>query len=643
MLPAPHLRTRGGRRLTRALVFATAAALVGTMSLATSTTASAILPGQTKTISGVVRNHDGTPASGKTVSFDNVTCDATHTDLTGPDDTAGTTTGADGSFSFDAFASQCYEVSVGEFFYQGSLRSEITVPAGTTGLTLTLPGAIDVHLTLPGVPTGTQVVLAAPMDYSGVSLWYPVDIGTTAAGGSVTLTALPGAIHTVMISRSGDYYTQYLGGRTVEPSRSGGAGTFTAPATGTSFNLTGTVKKSSPVNLSLSNIDVGATVSSLSLGALNSSISPTTTTTTTATGITLRGLTPGPQYLSVDGTLGATPVRGDAFDVAVTTGTAPVSASINATTFGTLLSTPSSSVTVSGSYQVGSRLTTKVSLQGTAAAFAEQPGTRYRHYWLAGGYPTGANSFALIGTGASLTVPSNFASYDYVILISIVSSPGQKPAFLQGIGYISPRLLAAFGGSSTIYPTGAVVAGTTPFPSALPAITGTARTGRTLTATPGAWSQSPTGFTYQWKRNGKAIAGAKAKTYRPGAADVGKRLTVTVTPVKAGHTVSSLTTAPTAKVAKAKPKVTAKPAKKTVAKGKKAKVSVKVTAPGLVATGKVTVRFGKSKVTRSLKKGKVTVSSKKLSTRGKVKITVTYGGSGALATSKAKAVTITVR
>ena len=74
-----------------------------------------------------------------------------------------------------------------------------------------------------------------------------------------------------------------------------------------------------------------------------------------------------------------------------------------------------------------------------------------------------------------------------------------------------------------------------PVEEALPTITGTAQSGQSLTASTGSWTESPTGFAYQWQRcdakgaNCSAISGATAQTYLIGSLDVGSTLRVTVT------------------------------------------------------------------------------------------------------------------
>jgi Zn-dependent metalloprotease len=65
--------------------------------------------------------------------------------------------------------------------------------------------------------------------------------------------------------------------------------------------------------------------------------------------------------------------------------------------------------------------------------------------------------------------------------------------------------------------------------TAAPTITGTARVGSTLTATPGTWSPAATSVDHQWLRNGSPISGATSSTYALAAADYGTRVSVRVT------------------------------------------------------------------------------------------------------------------
>ncbi len=70
---------------------------------------------------------------------------------------------------------------------------------------------------------------------------------------------------------------------------------------------------------------------------------------------------------------------------------------------------------------------------------------------------------------------------------------------------------------------------------AVPKITGTKGVGKKLTTSNGSWSPTPTSYTYRWKRNGVAIAGATRRTYTPTKADAGRYIKVTVTARRAGY------------------------------------------------------------------------------------------------------------
>jgi glucose/arabinose dehydrogenase len=90
--------------------------------------------------------------------------------------------------------------------------------------------------------------------------------------------------------------------------------------------------------------------------------------------------------------------------------------------------------------------------------------------------------------------------------------------------------------SATSNPTAKVASGsggpTPPVNTGLPAISGTAQVGQTLTASTGTWTgTAPITYTYQWNRCSPScspIGGATSGTYVPVAADVGATLTVSV-------------------------------------------------------------------------------------------------------------------
>lgn len=84
--------------------------------------------------------------------------------------------------------------------------------------------------------------------------------------------------------------------------------------------------------------------------------------------------------------------------------------------------------------------------------------------------------------------------------------------------------------------------------TAAPTVTGRTQVGQTLSATEGTWSAQPTGYGYQWLRDGKAVSGATAQQYVLTAADQGRRMSVRVTPVLAGYTTAAAESAATGRV-----------------------------------------------------------------------------------------------
>lgn len=68
-----------------------------------------------------------------------------------------------------------------------------------------------------------------------------------------------------------------------------------------------------------------------------------------------------------------------------------------------------------------------------------------------------------------------------------------------------------------------------PVNSAVPAISGTARVGQTLTGTTGTWTGGGLTYTRQWRKAGANIVGATAATYVPVLGDIGAAITLRVT------------------------------------------------------------------------------------------------------------------
>lgn len=66
-----------------------------------------------------------------------------------------------------------------------------------------------------------------------------------------------------------------------------------------------------------------------------------------------------------------------------------------------------------------------------------------------------------------------------------------------------------------------------------PAITGTAKDTQVLTVSTGTWTNTPTSYAYQWKRNGTTNIGTNANTYTCVTADIGYTIKCTVTATNA--------------------------------------------------------------------------------------------------------------
>ncbi|MET0929582.1 MAG: S8 family serine peptidase [Aeromicrobium sp.] len=83
-------------------------------------------------------------------------------------------------------------------------------------------------------------------------------------------------------------------------------------------------------------------------------------------------------------------------------------------------------------------------------------------------------------------------------------------------------------------------------PVGTPTVSGTASVGGTLRASAVAWVSAPRGIAQTWRADGAVVG--RGPVYRPTAADVGRRLTVTVSPASGVFARIGTTSAPTAVV-----------------------------------------------------------------------------------------------
>ncbi len=182
------------------------------------------------------------------------------------------------------------------------------------------------------------------------------------------------------------------------------------------------------------------------------------------------------------------------------------------------------------------------------------------------------------GTGSWSAAPSSYAyqwKADGTAIAGATGATYTVPAKLLG-KKITVTVTARRSGHPDGQSTSAAVTvakGDAPKATAKPVISGKVKVGAKLTAGKGTWAPKPSSYTYQWKADGKAIAGATGATYTVPAKLLGKKVTVTVTAVLTGHTSGSATSV-AVKVAKGDaPKASAKP----VISGK-VKVGAKLTA-----------------------------------------------------------------
>jgi hypothetical protein len=113
----------------------------------------------------------------------------------------------------------------------------------------------------------------------------------------------------------------------------------------------------------------------------------------------------------------------------------------------------------------------------------------------------------------------------------------------EASGPIEPADQVPVTGSGTAASACAVLANGPVVSVSAPTVSGALAVGSTLAAGTGAWTPTPDSFTYQWLRDGVAIAGATQATYSVTTADGGHVVSVAVTAHKEGYAPTSVTAA----------------------------------------------------------------------------------------------------
>ena len=142
--------------------------------------------------------------------------------------------------------------------------------------------------------------------------------------------------------------------------------------------------------------------------------------------------------------------------------------------------------------------------------------TTVNYQWLLDGTPISG------ATAISYTVPES--AYNRVLSCQVTAANGDTAPITAS----SRKATVAVG--PALRATGA------------PTMTGPVRKGQRLTAKVGSFTPAATTTSFQWLRDGKAIASATAASYVVGAADTGRLVSVTVTVQRAGWTSTSVTT-----------------------------------------------------------------------------------------------------
>ena len=181
--------------------------------------------------------------------------------------------------------------------------------------------------------------------------------------------------------------------------------------------------------------------------------------------------------------------------------------------------------------------------------------------------PTALTSTAFVG-GATLTwqAPLNEGDSpvsDYVVSVWTAATDGTlvtqctavapsvtcDVSLANGVEYFADVVANSLSGSSTASTPRVLTVGIWLFDSApTPIITGLPTNGKKLSATVGTWAPAPVALTVRWLRAGVAIPGAIGLTYTLTSADVGKKISVSVTGTKVGYQTTTQTSANTASV-----------------------------------------------------------------------------------------------
>jgi serine protease len=119
-------------------------------------------------------------------------------------------------------------------------------------------------------------------------------------------------------------------------------------------------------------------------------------------------------------------------------------------------------------------------------------------------------------------------------VVQVLKASAVKPPQFDGY-YTCISHDPTTGAERTVCGAGILNLSAIPAPVGKPALVGGSTIGATLSFTPGRWNGHPDSVTYQWLRDGAAIAGATAASYELTGADLGRTLTVRSTAHTQGY------------------------------------------------------------------------------------------------------------
>jgi hypothetical protein len=157
-------------------------------------------------------------------------------------------------------------------------------------------------------------------------------------------------------------------------------------------------------------------------------------------------------------------------------------------------------------------------------------------------------TWAPVSTGSWTTGSATLGFQWYRGASAIVGATGQTHLLATtDVGAVlTVRVTASIPGyaTTTVATTGVTVKpAAAPRATVRPTLAGTATVGHGLSVRRGTWTSSPTSYRYQWLRDGVAIRGAVATTYRLPASMRGHLISCRVSALRAGYATGLATTA----------------------------------------------------------------------------------------------------